>query len=188
MHGDVTSGTPIPIGYCHCGCGGKTEIVQVTDLAKGRVKGDLNQYINGHNVTHRKEARYVQTPRGYNTDCWVWQLAKSEQGYALERSSTGKLVRAHRRYYEDRFGHIPDGLQLDHLCRVRDCVNPGHLEPVTGAVNTQRGAKAKLTPEIVFTIRASTEKQAVLARRYGVGQPQISRIRNNRTWRNLEPE
>jgi predicted transcriptional regulator len=56
---------------------------------------------------------------------------------------------------------------------------------VTGAENTQRGDKAKLTPEIVRLIRNSTETQAVLARRYGVGQPQISRIRNGHTWRAL---
>jgi hypothetical protein len=46
---------------------------------------------------------------------------------------------AHRWSYEYHVGPIPDGLQLDHLCRVRRCVNPWHLEPVTNRVNSQRG-------------------------------------------------
>lgn len=46
---------------------------------------------------------------------------------------------AHRVYYEARFGPIPAGLQLDHLCRNRGCVNPDHLEPVTCRENLMRG-------------------------------------------------
>ncbi|WP_187280760.1 HNH endonuclease signature motif containing protein [Microbispora sp. CSR-4] len=55
-------------------------------------------------------------------------------GSADKRSS----LLAHRAAYELYFGPIPDGLQLDHLCRVRHCVNPAHLEPVTGQENTLR--------------------------------------------------
>jgi hypothetical protein len=46
---------------------------------------------------------------------------------------------AHRLFYEQLVGPIPDGLQLDHLCRVRHCVNPDHLEPVTQTANVLRG-------------------------------------------------
>ena len=48
--------------------------------------------------------------------------------------------RAHRAIYEEMVGPIPDGLVLDHLCSVRNCVNPEHLEPVTQAENARRGA------------------------------------------------
>lgn len=46
---------------------------------------------------------------------------------------------AHRLAYEGLVGPIPEGLQIDHLCRVRNCVNPEHLEPVTSRENTMRG-------------------------------------------------
>jgi len=66
--------------------------------------------------------------------CWRWQMAISSEGYG--RIDTEY---AHRFSYAAYVGTIPDGLELDHLCRVRDCVNPAHLEPVTRAVNVRRG-------------------------------------------------
>lgn len=50
-----------------------------------------------------------------------------------------KYTSAHRFSYEFANGPVPDGLQLDHLCRNRLCVNPGHIEPVTQRVNMLRG-------------------------------------------------
>ena len=50
--------------------------------------------------------------------------------------------------YEAMVGPIPDGLHLDHLCRVRRCCNPGHLEPVEPAENTRRGAQARPKAEV----------------------------------------
>ncbi len=50
-----------------------------------------------------------------------------------------KTVYAHRFSYRHHVGEIPEGLELDHLCRIRHCVNPLHLEPVTGKVNLMRG-------------------------------------------------
>ena len=122
-------------------------------------------------------------PKGYRTPCDVWQLAKNRNGYGMCRDATGRMVLAHRFYYEREYGPIPADLQCDHLCGTRDCVRPSHIEPVTPAENVRRGRATKLTPEAVYEIRRSTEKQIVLARRYGVGQPHISRINNNHTWR-----
>ena len=70
--------------------------------------------------------------------CWLWVAALNDHGYGIFRSSTGRNVRAHRWAYEALVGPIPDGMEIDHLCRMRSCVNPDHLEAVTHQQNTQR--------------------------------------------------
>lgn len=74
--------------------------------------------------------------------CWVWTGAKTNAGYGqLGRRMGGKQfsMMAHRLAYEAVVGPIPDGLQIDHLCRVPSCVRPDHLEPVTLKENLMRG-------------------------------------------------
>ncbi|WP_229662619.1 HNH endonuclease signature motif containing protein [Nocardioides phosphati] len=74
-----------------------------------------------------------------DNDCWLWQAKTGWQGYGLFWSGEQRTTVAHRWAWEQRNGPIPDGLQLDHLCRVRHCVNPDHLEPVTPRENVMRG-------------------------------------------------
>lgn len=69
--------------------------------------------------------------------CWLWQHCTSH-GYG-SFVVDGKKIRAHRYSYERLVGPIPDGLTLDHLCHVKACVNPAHLEPVTQGENVLRG-------------------------------------------------
>lgn len=71
--------------------------------------------------------------------CWLWVGTVSKQGYG-SFSLAGKRFAAHRYSWEASRGPIPAGLQIDHLCRVRCCVNPQHLEPVTGKENVHRAA------------------------------------------------
>jgi hypothetical protein len=70
--------------------------------------------------------------------CWLWTASLKPNGYGAFRHQ-GRMQRAHRVAYELLVGPIPVGLQLDHLCRTLRCVNPAHLEPVTGSVNIRRG-------------------------------------------------
>jgi len=74
------------------------------------------------------------------SSCWLWTGGKTRNGYGQAYDPGSKRVwLVHRLAYWLLVGPIPQGLTLDHLCRVRHCVNPSHLEPVTSRVNTLRG-------------------------------------------------
>lgn len=70
-------------------------------------------------------------------DCWLW-TAFRYQGYGRLRLAGFKTRKAHRIVYELLRGPIPEGLEPDHLCLIRSCVNPDHLEPVTRLENIRR--------------------------------------------------
>lgn len=85
----------------------------------------------------------LSTEHFYNGEpCWEWTSPLMYKGYGRFYGN-GKHVLAHRWSYEHYRGPIPDGLQIDHLCRVRHCVNFAHMEVVTGKVNTRRGMSAR---------------------------------------------
>lgn len=71
--------------------------------------------------------------------CWLWTASLNTSGYGQFSPGEGVSGRAHRFAYEVLVGPIPSDRQLDHLCRVRHCVNPAHLEVVTNKENTLRG-------------------------------------------------
>ncbi len=70
--------------------------------------------------------------------CWLWTGYLSN-GYGHFWGINNKWNQAHRFAYEQLVGKIPKGMDLDHLCRIRNCVNPKHLEPVTRQENLKRG-------------------------------------------------
>jgi hypothetical protein len=70
--------------------------------------------------------------------CWIWRASVSHKGYGHYRFR-GRVWQAHRAVYTILRGEIPEGMQIDHLCRVRGCVNPAHLEVVTPLENWVRG-------------------------------------------------
>lgn len=70
--------------------------------------------------------------------CWLWAGQIDAYGYGTMKVD-GKMRKAHRLAYAATAGPIPDGQDLDHLCRVRNCVNPQHLEPVSRVTNIMRG-------------------------------------------------
>lgn len=80
------------------------------------------------------DGRYAVAPSG----CWVWLLSKDTNGYGHMRHN-GRLRNAHILSYEEKFGPVPAGRELDHLCRARECVNPDHVEAVPHVVNVRRG-------------------------------------------------
>ena len=93
-----------------------------------------------HYDKRRKLRRKPPVPVRYLPDengCWIWRWYVHSSGYGMLRSG-GKARYAHRVVYEQLRGPVPEGLELDHLCRVRRCVNPDHLEPVTRSENLRR--------------------------------------------------
>ena len=75
--------------------------------------------------------------------CLEWTGAL-RMGYGKFRGVAGRTTTAHRVVWETFVGPIPEGLELDHLCRNRKCVNPDHLEPVTRRENLRRGSNGVL--------------------------------------------
>lgn len=76
-------------------------------------------------------------------DCWLWVGARNAKGYGTANYA-GRFRLAHRVTYEMAHGAVPRGMQLDHLCRMRSCVNSAHLEPVTPRENILRGRRGVL--------------------------------------------
>jgi hypothetical protein len=121
------------------------------------------------------------------TGCWVWAGTIQRGGYG-NACLGGRVRPAHRVFYEDARGSIPEGLDLDHLCRNRACVNPDHLEPVTRAVNIQRGKLSKLNDMVVREIRERREAGETypsLAREYGVSVWTVWQAATRRQWKNV---
>lgn len=95
---------------------------------------------------------YIQdNSRTDASGCWLWTRSVSNEGYALMSWKRGArtIHTGHHAAYEAFIGTVPNGLELDHLCRVRSCVNPRHLEPVTHRENLMR------SPVAIAAINAS---------------------------------
>ena len=76
---------------------------------------------------------------GQRSACWIWPGYITSYGYGVIQRYRKKSLLAHRVIYEATVGDIPNGLQIDHLCRNRSCINPNHMEIVNARTNTLRG-------------------------------------------------
>jgi hypothetical protein len=83
--------------------------------------------------------RFMDKVRKTERGCWEWTGYIAKEGYGKFSVVASKPLLAHRVAYEWKYGPVPKGMELDHLCRVRKCVNPDHLEAVPHATNSQRG-------------------------------------------------
>lgn len=135
-----------------------------------------------------------------NSGCWLWDGGTNGRGYGIF-CLHGRSGGAHRASYQLYKGAIPAGLLVLHKCDVPPCVNPDHLFLGAHADNTadmwkkgrarrgrpgnvsgENNGRAKLTTADVLAIRSSSETNMALARRFGVDNSQISRVRLHHRW------
>ena len=108
------------------------------------LKGGSVPFIKQISLLERFEQKYIPEP---NSGCWLWTAGVNRLGYGTIGTgsrSDGSMKKsfAHRVSYALYRREIPDGLTIDHLCRVRCCVNPDHLDTVSQGVNNLRGRSA----------------------------------------------
>jgi hypothetical protein len=116
-----------------CGCGQVTPIATRSHKIDQQVIGQHIRYIRGHQRRTNPHEYVVNEETG----CWEWARFKSSAGYGYAKLN-GVSVLAHRLYWMRENGPIPDGYEIDHLCRNRACVNPAHMEVVSHKENTDR--------------------------------------------------
>lgn len=108
--------------------------------------GTLLGALFRHNKHIPAKVRYWALIDIKPSGCWEWMGTKISKGPSKGYgyfSVGGKWTRVIKWAYEYLIGPIPEGLELDHLCRNRGCVNPYHTEPVTHLVNVRRGGVKK---------------------------------------------
>jgi hypothetical protein len=162
------------------------------------------RWTDDPDIQQRFEEKYEEDPE---TGCWEWQAWKKEDGYGRFARSRGDYPYAHRISYQIHKGPIPDGLQINHHCDNRGCVNPDHLYAGTPQENVQdaiertgflegrigeNAVSAKLTASDVREIRERYKREEIthreLAGEYGVSHTAVGRAIRGESWGHLGGE
>lgn len=101
-------------------------------------RGYLMVFIQKRTPLERIRAKVLMEDHGYSTPCWIWQGCILHDGYGVV-GVNWRQERVHRVAFSEAIGPIPEGYVIDHLCRVRSCTNPLHLEATTNRENILRG-------------------------------------------------
>ena len=100
----------------------------------------MTTYQNGRTMRERILSRLIID---IENGCLLWTGHRAKDGYGRVMVGTGKPDYVHRVVYQMFQGAIPEGTELDHLCRNTSCASPAHLEPVTHLVNMRRWMDAR---------------------------------------------
>lgn len=158
-----------------------------------RLRGELAQAKGARaDVASRFHAKYQIAENG----CWIWQGAKTWNGYGRITDGSGRVVGAHRLSYEMHHGPLGQNV-CRHKCDNPACVNPAHLvagsqmQNVQDAIDRQRMARgearwnSKLTAKDVRVIRASTATLKEIAQRHGIAESTASMVRSGKRWSHI---
>ena len=144
-------------------------------------------------INHRNFVRPVETDEQVfkrfmanvkkTKECWNWTAGVDSSEYGMINVRK-KSLKAHRYAYQYWKGKIEDGLQIDHICKNRRCVNPNHLECVTQTENIRRGVNTKLKINQVLEIKKLFDHMSFtdIGKKYGVARPTIADIYYGRSW------
>lgn len=168
-----------PLPTCACGCGAK-------------VSRRGNPYNKGHRPPMTLAERFVGKTQAKPSGCIEWTGSLTSTGYGQVHDGT-RLIKAHRAAWIMEHGPIPDGMFVCHACDNPPCVNVSHLflgTPKDNAMDMARKgrapiSRAKVDARAASEIReafAGGEMQKSIAARYGISQPQVSAIVNNKHW------
>lgn len=168
-------------------------------------KGETPRFCSWHCRYGTPESRFWgSVRRGGKDECWEW-TGSTRTGYGAIYVN-GSTISAHRYSYELANGPIPQsdgyhGTCVLHICDNRKCVNPAHLFLGSAADNNadkaskgrarsraqkgERNGQSKLTADIVRQIRAADGPQRSIAKRFGVAQATVGRIRLKQHWRHI---
>ncbi len=203
--------TSIPYGYCHCGCGQKTNLYQTTHTNKGQFKGQPTLFILGHSTRLRPQPDQAElfwskvAITADDNQCWIWQAGKVPNGYG-KFNVRKKTKAAHRLAWMFPNYVIPNHMEICHSCDNPACCNPKHLFIGTRQDNTddmmRKGRQAppeqhahkgeahprhKLTYAQVVQIREEHARgnvtAKVIAMRYGVSPSCIESIVRRIHWK-----
>lgn len=199
----------IPYGFCHCGCGEKTNLADRTRPRLGHVKGEPMKWIVGHHTRGKTfpkrplaERFWEKVEKRGPDDCWEWQATIHRTGYGQFGVARGRMKGAHRIAYRLTHGSIPKGAHILHTCDNKRCVNPAHLRTGTNAENCQEAWDRGLQPrrageDLPWTRYTANEVREVrwlhsegvsareIARRYGMSHTNAKDIVRRRTWKHI---
>lgn len=174
----------VPYGYCWCGCGERTPIAACSRPELGHIEGEPVRFIRGH--SSRRYKNWVVEDRGHTSPCWIWRGRRDGVGYG-QLYENNKLVGAHRLWYKRHRGELADDEHIHHLCGVRLCVNPDHLEKMTaqehhslhsrGSANPNHRISLLTVEAIRILLKDGTLTQFEIAECFGVAQTTVSKIK-----------
>lgn len=160
-------GSSIPVIQRYTGSSCSVDGCETRAVSRGLCRLHYGRLYKTGSVEYRPPTPTDLLQAKYVTDaaagCWMWTAYINPDGYGMFKHR-GAMRLAHGASYELHIGPVPDGLELDHLCRNRACVNPDHLEPVPHKVNVQRAKKSSSSTGIRGVSRRGNSYRATLCR------------------------